>query len=71
MIRNTNHKNSNWNSRQPFKRPTMRRPTQKIVPIQSRPAKHSAVSDMPDLAVILADLKKILHEDGLLPQHKH
>gem|GEM_PF-6399523 len=49
----------------------MRRPTQKIVPIQSRPAKHSAVSDMPDLAVILADLKKILHEDGLLPQHKH
>lgn len=49
----------------------MRRSTQKIVPIPSRQAKSLACGDMPDLAVILADLKKILHEDGLLPQHKH
>ncbi|MCA3263938.1 MAG: hypothetical protein ING44_18490 [Telmatospirillum sp.] len=27
--------------------------------------------DLPDLSVILADLKKILREDGLLPKYKH
>ena len=49
----------------------MPRSTRKIVPLVNRRTKELMDDDRPQLAVILADLKKILVEDGLLPQHKH
>jgi hypothetical protein len=49
----------------------MPRSKHKIVPILHRRTKDLMEDDRPQLAVILADLKKILVEDGLLPQHKH
>jgi hypothetical protein len=49
----------------------MPRTSDKIVPLKPKAPRAAATIDMPDLSVILADLKKILHEDGLLPQHKH
>lgn len=49
----------------------MTRTPQKIVPLTQKASRSTSDFDMPDLSVILADLKKILHEDGLLPQHKH
>jgi hypothetical protein len=49
----------------------MTRTSDKIVPLKPKAPRAAATIDMPDLSVILADLKKILHEDGLLPQHKH
>ena len=38
---------------------------------QSRRKGSTAKSDMPDIAEVLASLKKILVEDGLLPHTKH
>ncbi|MBI3506816.1 MAG: hypothetical protein HY059_18415 [Proteobacteria bacterium] len=44
----------------------------KITAIQpSRRKGSTAKSDMPDIAEVLASLKKILVEDGLLPHTKH
>jgi hypothetical protein len=54
-----------------FERIAMTRPSRKIVPLHARQNKSLADPDLPDLTMILADLKKILHEDGVLPQHKH
>jgi hypothetical protein len=43
----------------------------KIASIQTGRRKGAPKSDTPDIAEVLASLKKILVEDGLLPHTKH
>lgn len=49
----------------------MNRLDRKTDPIPAQQNTSLASTDLPDLTMILADLKKILREDGVLPTHKH
>jgi hypothetical protein len=49
----------------------MTRLSSKIAHLKPKAHKADVLEDLPDLTVILADLKKILREDGLLPKYKH
>jgi hypothetical protein len=49
----------------------MTRVPPKIAHLKPKAHKADVQEDLPELSVILADLKKILREDGLLPKYKH
>ncbi len=49
----------------------MTRVSPKIAHLKPKVRKADVLEDLPELSVILADLKKILREDGLLPKYKH
>lgn len=49
----------------------MTRVSPKIAHLKPKAHKANVHEELPDLSVILADLKKILREDGLLPKYKH
>jgi hypothetical protein len=51
--------------------PAMTRVSPKIAQLKPKAHKADVLEDLPELSVILADLKKILREDGLLPKYKH